>query len=90
MHDICIYRVQLSGEADEVEINNMSPFHVSVEPVPAGSAWLTACTDQSGLIGLMRHLHGLGFVFLSMSREERDSGQNADFAGLRASDAPPG
>ena len=26
-------------------------------------------TDQSGLIGLMRHLHGLGFVFLSVKCE---------------------
>jgi hypothetical protein len=25
--------------------------------------------DQSGLIGLMRHLHGLGFVFLSVECE---------------------
>ena len=75
MRDICFYRIQLSGEADEGEINNMSPFHVSVEPAPAGSTWLTACTDQSGLIGSMRHLHGLGFVFVSMSRKERDSGQ---------------
>ena len=24
-------------------------------------------TDQSGLIGLMRHLHHLGFVFLSVA-----------------------
>jgi hypothetical protein len=29
----------------------------------------TVCTDQSGLIGLMRHLHGLGFVFLSVNCE---------------------
>ena len=30
---------------------------------------LTTCTDQSGLIGLIRHLHGHGFVLQSVTRE---------------------
>ena len=31
---------------------------------------LSIGTDQSGLIGLIRHLHGLGFVLLSVNRVE--------------------
>jgi hypothetical protein len=31
----------------------------------------TVHTDQSGLIGLIRHLHGRGFVLLSVSHERR-------------------
>jgi hypothetical protein len=27
-------------------------------------------TDQSGLIGLLRHLHSLGLIFLSVQRQE--------------------
>jgi hypothetical protein len=30
---------------------------------------LTICTDQAGLIGMMRHLHSRGIVFLAMRRE---------------------
>ncbi|MGE5603220.1 MAG: hypothetical protein ACM30E_09220 [Nitrososphaerales archaeon] len=70
MYDTCIYRIELCGEADEAELNAISPLRVSIELTDSGSSLLTVCTDQSGLVGLMRHLHGLGFVFLSMQREE--------------------
>ncbi len=71
MNDTFIYRLGLCGEADEEEINAISPFEVTIEPTGPGASLLTVCTDQSGLIGLMRHLHGLGFVFLSMTRVRR-------------------
>ncbi len=71
MNDTFIYRIELCGEADEDEINAVSPVLVSIELTGPGTCWLTVCTDHSGVIGLMRRLHGLGFVFLAMQRAER-------------------
>jgi hypothetical protein len=69
MNDICAYLIQLRGQVNEDEINAMSPLQMTVKQMDAASTLLTVSTDQSGLIGLMRHLHGLGFVFLSVKRE---------------------
>lgn len=60
MNDIYTYLIQLRGQVDEGEINAMSPVQITVERSDMASTLLSACTDQSGLIGLMRHLHGLG------------------------------
>jgi hypothetical protein len=68
MNDRCIYHIQLRGQVDEGEINAMSPFQTTVKRTDATSTLFAVCTDQSGLVGLLRHLHGLGFVFLSVSR----------------------
>jgi hypothetical protein len=54
---------------DEDEINAMSPLQMTVIRTDVAATLLTVGTDQSGLIGLMRHLHGLRFVFLSVKRE---------------------
>ena len=68
MNDQGRYRVQVAGRVDEKEINATSPLEMEVERIDANSTWLSVHTDQSGLIGLMRHLHGLGFVFLCVDR----------------------
>ena len=68
MNDICTYTLQLHGQVNENEINALGPLQMTIEKAGAGATWFTISTDQSGLIGLMRHLHGLGFVFLSMNR----------------------
>ena len=68
MHDICTYTIQLSGQVSESEINALGPLPMTVEKNAVEATWFTIHTDQSGLIGLMRHLHGLGFVFLSVDR----------------------
>ena len=68
MHDICTYTIQLRGQVSESEINDLGPLPMTVEKARAEATWFTIHTDQSGLIGLMRHLHGLGFVFLSVDR----------------------
>jgi hypothetical protein len=70
MNDLCRYRVQVAGQVDEHEVNATSPLEIKVERDAAESTWLSVHTDQSGLIGLMRHLHGLGFVFLCVDRAE--------------------
>ncbi len=76
MNDICTYHIRLRGQVDEGEINAMSPFQMTVERVDQAATLITVCTDQSGLIGLLRHLHGLGFVFLSVSRVDTDATDN--------------
>lgn len=66
MNDLCTYTIELSGQVDEQDINGMSPLEITVVQAEPDSTSLTVCTDQSGLIGLMRHLHGMGLVVLSV------------------------
>ncbi len=70
MNDWCRYRVHVAGQVDEHEVNGTSPLEMKVEKVEADSTWLSVRTDQSGLIGLVRRLHALGFVLLRVDREE--------------------
>lgn len=70
MNDICTYLVWLRGHVETDEINTMSPVEIAVERSDGHATLLSARTDQSGLIGLMRHLHGLGLVALSIDRKE--------------------
>jgi hypothetical protein len=69
MNDICTYLIHISGQVDEGETNAMSPQRIAVERIDPDATLLTACTDQSGLMGLLRHLHGLGYILLSITRE---------------------
>ena len=69
MDKLCTYQIEIRGQVDVSEINVMSPVEMSVEWVYSGATLLAVHTDQSGLIGLIRHLHGLGFVLLSLHRE---------------------
>ncbi len=77
--DFCKYRIEVAGEVEEEKLNGSSPLELKVERIEADSTWLSIDTDQSGFIGLLRHLHGLGFVFLSMDREcSIERNQSAD------------
>ncbi len=82
MNDVCTYLIQLKGQVDEGEISATSPIQLTVKKGnvlkadpeqsecegPFAQTLITICTDQSGLIGLLRHLHGRGFILLSMCR----------------------
>ncbi len=68
--DFCRYRIQVAGGVEEGILNASSPLELKVERIEDGSTWLSIDTDQSGFIGLLRYLHGLGFVFLSMDRSD--------------------
>lgn len=72
MHDICTYHVEVKGEVNEAALNASSPSKVQAGRVKAGTTHLTIHTDQSGLIGLLRHLHQQGFVLLSVFRERQN------------------
>ena len=67
------YHIQLRGQIDEDEINTMSPLQMARERGDTAVTQFTVHTDQSGIIGLMRHLHGLGYVFLSVTCDHRSS-----------------
>jgi len=69
MNDIRTYHIQIRGQVDENEINATSPLQMTVVHRDQAATLFSVCTDQSGLIGLMRHLHGLGFVLLSIKCE---------------------
>jgi hypothetical protein len=69
MNLIDTYHLQLEGPVAEAEINATSPLHLTLERIEATAALFSVCTDQSGLIGLLRHLHARGLVILSINRE---------------------
>jgi len=69
MQDIWIYQIEVLGQVDENDLNAISPLEIKIERFDPTSTQLTVCTDQSGLIGLIRYLHNLGFVFLSVFRK---------------------
>ncbi len=70
MNATCTYHLELRGQVDEREVNTTSPLQVAVERAGAAATQLTIRTDQSGLMGLMRHLHARGLVLLSVRRED--------------------
>jgi hypothetical protein len=69
MHDICTYHVEVCGQVDENVFNATSPLQMTVVRVDTAATLFTIRTDQSGLVGLIRHLHGQGFVLLSVTCE---------------------
>jgi len=69
MHAICTYQIEVRGQVNENDLNAISPLQMAVVRVDTAATLFTVCTDQSGLIGLLRHLHGRGFVLLSVYRE---------------------
>jgi hypothetical protein len=71
MHHVRTYLIRLGGQVKENEINAGSPLHLTVVRADPTTTLLSVGTDQSGLVGLVRHLHGLGFVLLSVTHNER-------------------
>ena len=63
------YQIEVQGRIDDHELNPNSPVQISGVRTLVNSTSLTIQADQSGLIGLLRHLHGRGFVLLSLLRE---------------------
>lgn len=78
------YLIQLGGAIDVDELNPHSPRGMTVAAAPLGpvmggpgeaeagpaavTTWISVCTDQSGLIGLVRYLHGRGLELLCVTR----------------------
>ena len=68
MEEICRYHVEVLGPLDEGAFNATSPLALTVVRQDPGATLSSVCADQSGLIGLLRHLHRQGFLLLSVSR----------------------
>jgi hypothetical protein len=73
MNDVCTYLIELRGQVEACEINALTPVAINVERIEAAATLLAASSDQAGLIGLIRHLHALGFVLLSVTRLDRST-----------------
>jgi len=78
MHELGTFQIEVRGRVAESALNASSPLQVAVVeseahgPAPGDppeATRFTVCADQSALIGLLRHLHGHGFVILSVYRE---------------------
>ena len=69
MHEFSTYQIEVRGQMDEADLNAMSPVQMRVVREDSASMRITVRTDQSGLIGLIRHLHGLGLALLSLNIE---------------------
>ena len=70
MQAICTYQVKVRGQVDRDTFNATSPLETAVVRVGPVATLFTVSTDQSGLIGLIRHLHGHGFELLSVTRKD--------------------
>jgi hypothetical protein len=69
VQDVSAYQIRVQGSLDENDINVTSPIQMTVEHPDPACTLFSVCTDQSGLVGLIRHLHGRGLVLLSVYRE---------------------
>ena len=69
MQEIYTYNIEVHGQVDENDFNITSPLKVWVSRTDAAATLFTLHADQSGLVGLIRHLHHQGFVILSLSRK---------------------
>jgi len=62
------YHIEVRGEVDMHTFNTNSPLQMKLVRTNPDATLFAVTTDQSGLIGLIRHLHGQGFVLLSFHR----------------------
>jgi hypothetical protein len=67
MNDMQTYAILLRGRIDLGEIGPASPLRMKVMGLEGENTKFEVRTDQSGIIGLLRYLHGRGVVILSMN-----------------------
>lgn len=70
MDDLHSYEIEILGRVDEKDLNAAGPLQIAVTRTDESATALIARTDQSGLIGLLRHLHGRGAVLLAVRSGE--------------------
>ena len=69
MQEFCIYCIEVRGQIAADDLNTMSPLETTMVRADPAATLFTVRTDQSGLIGLIRHLHARGVVLLSLTCE---------------------
>jgi hypothetical protein len=66
MDDTHLYHIQIAGQVAESDLATFCPPSATLTPEGETCSILTLRTDQSGLVGLIRQLHGLGLVLLAV------------------------
>ncbi len=64
--DVRTYKIQIHGQLEEEDIHATSPLRFTIEQVERTNTTITLEADQSGIIGVIRHLHGMGLTLISM------------------------
>jgi hypothetical protein len=73
MNDTHTYLIQLNGQIALAELNAISPLELTAVRADRAATLFSVCADQSGLIGLLRHLHARGLVLLSVTCQSQST-----------------
>jgi|WetSurMetagenome_2_1015567.scaffolds.fasta_scaffold1568892_2 hypothetical protein len=60
------YGITVRGQVGEGDINAGSPVEMEILEARTDQTLIAVRGDQAGMIGAIRHLHGLGIVLLSI------------------------
>ena len=63
-----LYHIVVAGGLQPEDLRRMSPLPVLTVQTAGQALCFTVTTDQSGLLGLIRALHGRGVALLSVRR----------------------
>ena len=66
------YVVKIQGRVDGGLVDWLGPMNLAADAEGSVSTLSGIVTDQAGIVGLIRHLHGLGIVLLSVERVAPD------------------
>ncbi len=66
MPALSTYRIEVYSLVDEADLNAASPVKLTIQEKRMDTTLLSIQTDQSGMVGAIRHLHGLGIVLRSI------------------------
>ena len=69
LHSELVYEITIKGEINLSWLTGFGEVDVQTENLAGGGQQCTRSrivTDQAGLVGLIRRLHGLGVVFVSI------------------------
>jgi len=69
MQESFTYHVKVQDAVDEVVFNASSPLFVKAVRTDTEATTFIVQSDQSGLVGLIRHLHHQGYILLSLTRK---------------------
>ncbi len=72
MGDITWYRILVRGRLASEDIALFCPPDFRIEPSEGDVTALVVRSDQAGVIGLIRQLHGFGCVLMLFERKEND------------------
>ncbi len=60
------YEITIRGQVRAGDVNTGSPVQMDILDGGADRTRIAVQSDQAGMIGAIRHLHGLGMVLLSV------------------------